>query len=557
MKTQIAERIAQALKKLEIHFPLEKIEVEFPKVKEHGDYSTNIAMVLAKELKNTPRKIAEELVAVLSEYKDFFQKIEIAGPGFINFFLEPSAYHEALKNVWDKNNELVLPNIGNNKKVLIEFLSANPTGPMHVGHGRNAVVGDVLARLLEKVGYQVTREFYINDHGVQIRTLGRSGQYYYKRLVGDINDEQLADDVYRGEYLEILVKKLKEEIKELVGDTLLIGKLLGEHLLEKIKVELERLDIRFDRYFSESSLYSKGKIDEMFEALKDKTYERDGALWFHSTLFGDDKDRVLRKNDGSLTYFSPDIAYHLDKFERNYDFYINVFGADHGGYIQRLQAAVEALGYETNRLEFILMQMVNLKRGDEKVGMSKRSGAYVTLGEVIDEVGPDATRFFFMMRSHQTTLDFDLELAKKHSSENPVFYLQYAHARICSIFNKLSEKGENDSLSEANLDLTSLDLPEELEMIKLLLKYPEVMMQAAVKREPHRIGFYLLEIAKLFQNYYTKGKLNPRYRVLEGEKEQIQAKFYLLTAIRAVLRLGFKILGVSAPEYMEAPEAEE
>lgn len=557
MKKQIAEKIAEELAKLNINIASKSIEVEHPKIMEHGDYSSNIAMALAKQEKTSPRKIAESLVSALKHHEDFFEKIEIAGPGFINFFLKASAYHEALKNIWDENEKLILPDIGEGKKVLIEFLSANPTGPMHVGHGRNAVVGDVMARLLQKVGYEVTREFYINDHGVQIRTLGRSGQYYYKRLKGEISEIELADDVYRGEYLEELVKKLKDEIGPLVGDTLSIGKLLGEHLLEKIKLELERLHIKFDRYYSESSLYSKGKIDEMFEKFKDYTYESEGALWFNSSHFGDDKDRVLRKKDGSLTYFAPDIAYHLDKFERNFDFYINVFGADHGGYIQRMRAAILALGYDADRLEFILMQMVNLKRGNEKVGMSKRSGAYVTLGEVIDEVGADATRFFFMMRSHQTTLDFDLELAKKTSAENPVYYLQYAHARICSIFKKLeTQKEYSFSDQSEQMDLSSLDLPEELEMIKLIITYPDVLMQAALQREPHRLGFYLLEVAKVFQNYYTRGKTDSRYRVLEGDVQNVQAKLYLLKALKDVLKLGFKILGVSAPEYMEAPESE-
>ncbi|MDX1386318.1 MAG: arginine--tRNA ligase [bacterium] len=551
MKDALAGLISRHLKKINIE-PPEQIQVEIPKVKDHGDFSTNVAMVLAKSVKQAPRELAQELLDSLERESDWIKKIELKGPGFINFFLKNSAYQHALTGIWE-NGKIKLPCMGKGKKILVEFVSANPTGPMHVGHGRNAVVGDSLARLLGAVGYEVTREFYVNDHGVQIKTLGHSGSHYHTvlRQVGDV-EVALPDDMYRGEYLEKLVDKLHDQIGKIKKDPLKIGKMLGEEILHIIREDLDALEVRFDHYFSESSLYESGEIDAALEQLKKtgNTYEQEEALWFRSSEFGDDKDRVLIKSDNTYTYFTPDIAYHKDKFDRTFDLYINVMGADHGGYVKRMKAAVQAMGYNPQQLEFVLMQMVSLVRGGEKVAMSKRSGEYITLREVVDEVGKDAARFFFMLRSHNTHLDFDLELAKEQSSENPVFYVQYAHARMASIFRKAAEAGHAAPDAQAAIDLNPLQLPEEVDLIKKLLEYPDVLVSAAQGREPHRVAFYLLELAKIFQNYYTKGKTDSRYRVIQEEANTTQAKLYLILSLQAIFRMGLEILGVSAPEEM-------
>jgi len=553
MKALLAQTLSRHLRGLEITPPAE-IVLDHPRVKEHGDFSTNVAMVLAKGQGVKPTELAARLADSLRGESQLFSKIEVKGPGFLNFFLMPDAYHEGLRSLWAKPNHLCKPELGKGRKVLIEFVSANPTGPMHVGHGRNAVVGDCLARLLEAVGYDVTREFYINDHGVQIKTLGLSGSHYHTVLtkVGDVQ-AVLPDDVYKGAYLEELVAKLKDQIAPLKDDPIKVGKILGVELLEVIKQELLRLNIVFDHYFSESSLYDSGKIDKALQVLRTQNmvYEQEGALWFKSQEFGDEKDRVLIKSDNSYTYLTPDIAYHKDKFDRNFDIYLNVMGADHGGYVQRIKAAVSALGYDPGKLEFLLMQLVNLKRGGEVVNMSKRTGDYVTLHEVIDEVGKDATRFFFMMRSHNAALDFDLELAKQKTSDNPVFYIQYAHARMCSIFAKAEEAGYEGPEKFNEVDLSSLDLPEERDLIKIAVTYPEVLISAAEEKEPHRVAFYLMEIAKIFQNYYTRGKTDDRYRVISPDPAKTLAKLYLIKTLREVFRAGLDILGVSAPERME------
>jgi arginyl-tRNA synthetase len=552
MKEVLSEILLTHLKKLGLELP-ENLTVEAPKAAEHGDLSSNVAMVLAKQAKKKPRELAEALAASLRVESDLFTKVEIAGPGFLNFFLKESVWHNALRRAW-ADGHLVRPDIGCGKRVLVEFVSANPTGPMHVGHGRNAVVGDDLARLLEAVGYRVTREFYVNDHGVQIHTLGRSGGHYHQALanIGGVA-AALPEDMYRGEYLEKLVDRLKERIAPVKDDPMAVGKLLGAELLQVIREDLKSLGVSFDAYFSESSLYQGGKIQATLDQLAGSgdTFESEGALWFRTTEYGDDKDRVLIKSDQSYTYFTPDIAYHKDKFERAYDRYLNIMGADHGGYVKRMKAAVQALGYDSEKLEFVLMQMVSLKRGGATVAMSKRSGDYVTLREVVDEVGKDAARFFFILRSHNTTLDFDLELAKKQSNENPVYYVQYAHARMCSIFAVAQEVGYPAPGQIHGEDLVTLTLPEEINLIKTGLSYPDVLGQAAQEREPHRVAFYLLELAKAFQNYYTLGKTDDRYRVVTSDKKITLAKLFLLKTLRAILADGLSILGVTAPERME------
>ncbi len=539
-----------------------EVIVEKPTIASHGDFSSNVALVLASRLKQKPRAIAELLTQNLKDPQGYVVKTEIAGPGFINFFLSPKAYHDGLRTILAQGARfgLAAPRA---EKILIEYVSANPTGPMHIGHGRNAVVGDTLARLLKACGYEVSKEFYVNDHGVQIRTLGNSVLYYLQKLQNPGKEiPPPPADSYQGAYLEELVIKHQENLKKMPEDPLIVGKTMGKELLEQIKEDLAELRIEFDHFFLESSLYESGEIEKVLHELKEEGYlfEQEGAKWFRSTTFGDDKDRVLVKKEGSYTYFTPDIAYHRNKYERHYSLYLNIWGADHAGYIPRVKAAMEALGYDPNRLKVVFMQMVNLKRGGERVQMSKRAGTYVTLEEVVEEVGADAARFFFLMRSANAQLDFDLDLAKKQSPDNPVYYIQYAHARIASIFRKAKEAGV---LKEAKVGFSEkesvdyLELPEEFDLIERLSMYPEVLREAGENFEPHRVAFYLLDLAKAFQTYYSRAKGDERYRVISPDLQKTKSKLLLIHALQSVLQSGFEIVGVNAPEYMSLEGNEE
>lgn len=554
LKDTLSHCIAQKL------FPLDEIpevEVSKPARKEHGDYATNVALSLAKRAGKKPREIAEILVANLHDPEKNILKTEIAGPGFINFFLSPASYHEALLEILRKKESYGKINLGKGKKILIEYVSANPTGPMHVGHGRNAVVGDVLARLLSATGFEVSKEFYVNDHGVQIKTLGSSALYYLQLKKSPASKvPPPPEGSYQGIYLQELVEKNLQRLEDCEGDIVKAGKEMGKDLLEKVKEDLSEMKISFDHFFLESSLYESGQIEKALHEVKEAGYlfEQEQATWFRSTAFGDDKDRVLIKNDGSYTYFTPDIAYHRNKFERRFDLYINIWGADHAGYVPRVKAAMEALGYDPEKLKVITIQMVNLKRGEERVQMSKRSGTYVTLREVVDEVGPDAARFFFMMRSANAQLDFDLELAQKQTSDNPVFYIQYAHARICTIFRKAAEAGMGTK-DFSQVDLSNLVLPEESDLIHQISEYPDMLAQAATLYEGHRVGFYLLDLAKALQSYYSRAKSDSRYKVITEDKKNTLAKLALLKAVQIVFQSGLGILGLSAPEHMKQEEA--
>lgn len=534
---------------------LPEFQIDLPKNKAHGDYACNLAMQLAKPLKKNPREIASLLRdALLSHFGQEIAKVEIAGPGFLNLFLKASFSHRALQDQVSDEGKLLMPDLGKNRRALIEFVSANPTGPLHIGHGRNAVVGDVLANLLEAFNYQVEREFYINDHGVQIQNLGRSSLHYLQKLSG-LEAIPLGEKDYRGEYLENIVAELQGELKEFGEDLYLIGKRVSSEVLALIKKTLQDCNLEFDRYFSESSLYENQKIESVLESLKKsgRTYEEEGALWFKTTDYGDDKDRVLIKSDASYTYLTPDIAYHQDKFERNYDLYINVLGADHGGYLKRIWASIAALGYDEKRLKFLLMQLVNVVEGQgedkQAVKMSKRAGTVVRLQEVLDDVGVDATRFFLIMRSHNMSLDFDLNLAKEKSSENPVYYVQYAHARTASILRKAAEAGYQ-SQDYLSVDLSTLVLPEEMNLIKTLLEFEEHVQTAIDELEPHRIAFFTLDLAKSFQAYYTQGKSDDQYRVISDNKKTTCDKLFLIYVLKQYFALCLKIIGVSAPESM-------
>ncbi len=542
LKKSIKEALVTTLKQEDIELEqIPDIKVEVPREKEHGDYATNIAMVMAKHFKRAPRQIAE----LISENIDseLIKEVSVAGPGFINFELINKWLYETIDLIdkyEDKYGEI---DIGEHKKVLIEFVSANPTGPLHVGHSRGAVVGDMTANIMETAGYEVDREYYFNDAGNQINILAESTLIRYKQLF-DI-EEELPENSYQGEYLINIAKDLKDKWgKELLDknkkEQLKICRDYAfKELKNKIEKDLNYFGIRFDNWFYESTLHD-GNIENVIEILKDKgyIYEKDEALWFKSTQFGDDKDRVIVKSDGSLTYLAADIAYHLDKIERGYDKLINVWGADHHGYIDRVKASIQALGYPEDMLEIIIVQIVTLIRGGEKVTMSKRAGEFVTMRDVIDEVGRDAARYFYIMRSSDSHFDFNLELAKEESSNNPVYYIQYAHARIHSILENAGE------LNTENANLNLLDKEEEIELIKWMAHYPEVIKDSAENRQPHILANYAYDLANAFHVFYNK------CQVITEDKELSKSRLKLVLSLQQVLQNLFSVLGIDAPDQM-------
>ena len=532
-------------------------EVSIPVKPEHGDFASNVALVLAKAQKMNPREMAQKIVDGLGS-SDVFESITIAGPGFINFKLTPKALIEALQVIAHEKKQYGICKDYQGKKVLVEFVSANPTGPLHIGHGRNAVVGDTLSRLMQAVGYEAKREYYINDGGIPMMTLGKPVYLRMQELQGE--KIIFPENAYQGEYITDLAKdllknnfnpKAKEE-----SDTICeLGRIAGDRILEEIKDQMTQAGVLpFDTYFMESSLYQSGEVQKILEELKTKgfTYENEGALWLKSTQFGDDKDRVLIKSDGSNTYLTPDIAYHQNKYARGYDRMINIWGADHAGYAPRLKSALKVLGLDESKLSILLIQMVSLVRDGEQIAMSTRRAQYETLENVIGEVGRDVARYFFMMRSFNAQLDFDLELAKKQTSENPVYYIQYAHARISSIFAKAIEEGifpQNPFLYQKEY-VSFLQCPEELSLARTLLNYPATIKLAAEDLAPHRVAYYLLELARSFQSYYDRARNDSSYRILTGDKNLIAARLFFLSCLKQVLQNGLEILGIGAPERM-------
>lgn len=519
-------------------------EIEIPRLATHGDFSANIAMVGAKIQKQAPRKIAETLLGYLTDSDGILEKTEIAGPGFINFYLKPSAWIPLLHTVLDRAEAWGRVDIGQGTKIQVEFVSANPTGPLHVGHGRGAAVGDTLARILSSCGYNVQKEYYINDSGRQIRTLGLSVWLRFKELSG--KKTAFPEDCYQGDYIRDLAKDAATLFPELrmANDEegiAICAPFAAERILDGIRQDLENFGVVHDVWFSEQSLYDSGNVDAALKALE-KTghvYEKDGAKWFRTTDYGDEKDRVVIRNNGITTYFASDIAYHKNKFERGFDRVVDVWGADHHGYIKRIKAAVAATGTDPERFEVSLVQFVTLLRNGEPVSMSTRSGEFETLRSVLDEVGRDAARFFFLMRSHETSLDFDLELAKKKNNENPVFYVQYVHARIASILRKAEEIEVRTGTS-----LELLTEKEEITLIKEMAKFPEVVALSGKNLEPHRIIFYLMELAASFHSYYNM------HKVLGENRELSAARLSLVQAVQQVIFNGLSLLGVSAPEEM-------
>jgi arginyl-tRNA synthetase len=527
-----------------------EIEVEEPKNEAQGDYSTNIAMKMAKIQKMAPRKIAETIVSAIDDPEKILEKCEIAGPGFINFFIRNESWYPFLKNIHEKGKTYGSSNIGQGRKLQVEFVSANPTGPLHVGHGRGAAVGDSVANILSFCGFDVQREYYINDSGRQIRTLGLSVFLRYQELFG----ERVAfpEDCYQGDYIRDIASELQknygrellDQKKEEAIDR--CAKYAAEIILDGIKTDLIDFHVTFDKWYSEQSLFDSKKVDTIIREFKEKQiiYEKDGANWFKTSDYGDEKDRVVIRENGLTTYFAADIAYHKDKFLRGFNRVIDVWGADHHGYIPRIAASVEASGYNRDQFHVILVQLVNLLRGGEPVAMSTRSGEFVTLKEVVDEVGSDAARFIFLTRHYESPLDFDLELAAKKTNENPVYYVQYVHARISSIGRKASEEKKINIMEWDENVIHLLQEPEEIQLIQQMVKYPETVNSSAETLEPHRITFYLMNLASSFHAYYNK------HKVLSENKDLTKARLYLIVAVKIVIQSGLALLGVSAPDKM-------
>ena len=529
--------------------------IETPGNPEHGDFATNVAMQLARSERKAPRAVAEILASRIMESSDAFDQVEIAGPGFINFRLKKSRWHSLLKEIASSGSGYGRSDNGGGKKVQVEFVSANPTGPLHIGHGRGAAIGDTLCRLLEATGWGVSREFYYNDAGQQIVNLALS-VHYRCRGIGPDNPSWPADG-YQGDYIKDIaaaymaretVDADDQHIKA-AGDPLdmeAIRRFAVAYLRREQDRDLAAFGVGFDNYFLESSLYADGLVEKTVAriAANSHTYEQDGALWLRTTDFGDDKDRVMRKTDGSYTYFVPDVAYHLNKWERGFVRVINEQGADHHSTITRVRAGLQALdaGIPPEWPEYLLHQMVTVMRGGEEVKISKRAGSYVTLAELIDEVGVDATRYFFVMRKPDSQLVFDIDLAKQHSVDNPVYYVQYAHARICRIFESASESGLAYDPAAARVEL--LDTDEEIRIIKTLASYPETVQGAAENFEPHRITTYLHNLAGELHSFYN------HHRVLGDDPDLTSARLFMLATVATVIKSALGLLGVSAPERM-------
>ncbi len=528
-----------------------KITIEEPKIESHGDFSTNIAMTMASIQKMAPKKIAEAILSSIDDPDNIIKDTQIAGPGFINFFINTKAWYPSLAKIFREDLKFGSENIGKGKKVQIEFVSANPTGPLHVGHGRGAAVGDAVARILSFAGYNVKKEYYVNDSGRQIKTLGTSVFLRYKSILG--MDDPFPDDCYQGEYIIDIAKNIYNDKKDALLKTdeksavFYCSKIAAKDILTGIKKDLNSFDVIFDNWFSEQSLFDSGMVEKTIKKFKEQKiiYEKDGALWFKTTDFGDEKDRVVIRGNGITTYFASDIAYHQEKFLRGYDEVIDVWGADHHGYIQRIKASIEASGTDRKKFHVILIQLVNLLRNGKQIAMSTRSGQFISLKDVIDEVGKDAARFIFLSRHYDSPLDFDLEIAKKKTNDNPVYYVQYVHARISSILRKAEESNPVDfSAFDNNISELLLNEIEEIRLIKALSFYPDTVKISALQKEPHKITFYLMNLASLFHSYYNK------HKVLTDNHAIMQSRLYLITAVLKTIRNGLNLLGISAPEAM-------
>jgi arginyl-tRNA synthetase len=536
--------------------PLPPFEIERPKVKEHGELSTNLAMVLAKAAKKNPKELAQEIVSSLKDPEGIVESVTVAGGGFLNFVLKKGAWQESLREIVSQGKRFGFFEEGKGRKVVVEFVSANPTGPLHIGNARGGPLGDVIASLLQQTGHEVVREYYVNDVGGQIDKLGESLLYWIRN---EGSESAIPPEGYQGEYVKELARAAMEKLGDRIPDDgreaiRVLGQFGIDQMLKEIRQDCEEMGIYFDSWIHEKTVLVSGETDKILEALRKKNVaaEKEEALWLATQdEFLKDRECVLVRADGRPTYFANDIAYHVGKYKRGFDRIINVWGSNHHGHVPRIKAAMNCLDYDPDKIETVLYQYVRVKRGESAVKMSKRGGTFVTAREVLDEVGRDAFRFFLLMRAPESHLDFDLELAKRHTVENPVYYIQYAHARLASIFRKAKEMGLIESEGGfPSVRLSLLDLEEEIEMIRMIHEYPEEVVRAALRLEPHRIPHYLLELTKLFQSYYTKAKEDPRYKVLSGDIDTSQAKMYLGAALKLTLSQGLALMGISAPEVM-------
>ena len=576
IKKTLSEILEDLYSKVEPEIKNLKISIQDNKEKEHGDLATNIAMVLAKPLKKNPKEIAEEIKQnfVLDEK---IIKIEVAGPGFLNFFLSKDSHGEILEQIQKENKDFGKSG-SKQSKVLIEYVSSNPTGPLHVGHGRGAVFGSVLSSLLEEAGFEVDQEYYVNDFGRQMNILAASVWIRYCQLFS--SEIKMMQQGYQGDYLLPVAKKLKDEKSDSLFkiEESLIEKLNSEdqddeftdqlveslrvilkeefqyirefalsEILHLIKADLEQCGVHHNAWFSESSLYGNdgntdSKVDGSIEELKSRgfIYEEGGAVWFKSSSLGDDKDRVLQRGNGEYTYFASDVAYHLDKYDRGYDRVINVWGSDHHGYLPRVRAAMDACDRDINKLEVIFIQFANLVKAGKKVSMSTRSGDFITLNELMNEVTTEAARFFYINRKADQHLEFDLDLAKEQSKDNPLYYIQYAHARICSVLRK----AENEFEDFDSVELALLGSEKEIEILKLLRQYPQLIERSAKAGEPHLLCYFLRDLSGVFHSYYNSEKF------LIEDKELMTSRLFLLKGVKQVIANGLRVLGIKAPEEM-------
>ncbi len=585
MKKQLETLISQAVAALKTQeiLPVDlnpTVHIERTRDTAHGDFATNIALMLAKPTKTNPRQLAEQIIAALP-INEAILKVEIAGAGFINFFMNSNAQYQVIADIQTAGENFGKSQIGAGKKVQVEFVSANPTGPLHVGHGRGAAYGSVMGNLLTATGFEVHREYYVNDAGRQMDILATSVWLRYLEACGETFT--FPSNAYRGDYVRDIAQKLVEfhgknyshstatvfadlpldepeggdkddyidalilRAKALLGDGYRVVFDAGlNDILSDIKDDLAEFGTTYNQWFSERSLMDDGSIEKSLAVLKSNNYlyEKDGATWFKSSELGDEKDRVVIRDNGQYTYFASDIAYHWNKLERGFDVLIDIWGADHHGYIARVRAALTALGADQTKLNVLLVQFANLWRGTEKVSMSTRSGEFVTLRELRDEVGRDAARFFYVMRRSEQHMDFDLELAKSKSNENPVFYVQYAHARVCSVFRQLGEKGFTQDMALGMANLAELTAEHETALLTTLARYPEVIERAATQYEPHLIINYLRQLATDFHTYY-----NAHQFLVENDTVR-NARLNLIAAIQQVLVNGLTLLGISAPEAM-------
>ena len=541
LKQRIKVIIFCALNNLNIEFNLDDIMVEVPKSRDNGDFSSNIAMQLAKTLKDNPRNIAEKIVDEISKNTNEIEKVETAGPGFINIYLNNEYVFSGISEIIKKEDNYGSSNIGNNKKIDIEFVSANPTGILHLGTARGAAYGSNLANIMSFAGFDVTKEYYINDAGNQINNLGMSLKERYKEACG--LEYNMPEDGYYGSEIIDLANKVKNKYntEKLDSDIEFFKKTAVDYLLNIIKTDLSNFGVTFDVWTSEKDIRAKGRIEESLDILDKKglVFKKDDALWLKTTVYGDDKDRVLVKSDGSYTYLVPDIAYHLDKFDRGFDYLIDVFGADHHSYVSRLKASIEALGYDKDKLEVRLLQMVRLLRDGNIVKMSKRTGGNITISELVDEIGCDSARYFFATRSLDGQMDFDINLALKKSNENPFFYVGYAHARICSILNDAKEKNH-----KINCNIKDAIDADSKALILKVYEFTNVIEASALKKEPHLITNYVYELASMFHNYYGK------HRILTDDVNISEQRLGIIKSVGITINNALRLIGVKAPSKM-------